>query len=612
MSHILLLLGCFQSWTVTSDCTPVELFLDEDGDGFGSESQTACPGEHPVRYSADQGQDCDDTDALVNPGETEICDGLDNNCDGSVDEGVFIDFYVDADADGFGSGEPTGACADAPPFDSAATVGGDCEDSDAEVYPGADEACDGLDNDCDDSVDEDPVSGPTWYDDTDDDSYGDPGTAVVACTQPSGTVSDGTDCDDSQTQVYPGALEICGDGILNDCNGSADCRFSGSEFLTNWDLAFDTVVGEGLGSSLNTGDLSGDGVADLSAATSPDSSLGAVLVAFDLPSTANQTLFYHQVNNAGFGAHDLGDMTGDGQADLAVAAEDYGVAYLFEGPLDPSDSYVPQNQAQGTLNFPSQDTGQARILILGDIDGDGQPEMALSQGSDQIVTLFSGVWQEDDYEAEHILANLLSEESNFGLALETSDIDGDGLPELSVLNRKIAHIVNTTQISTGVLLEDCSSNLQSPGRFVDMGQAGDATGSGAQALWVSTASDEIGLWSGERSWSDLAVRLNLTSGYQLQGPVSGGQDMDGDGNLDLAFSVTDTFGESGVCLTYGPLLEGVLTPDYCATEKGSPDAGMDVLLTTDLNGDGVPDLATGDPSADGGNGSYYLLFGQSI
>ena len=544
MIHSLLFLGCFQSWTVTDDCLAIERFLDADADGFGTESLSACTGAHPSSFSAEQGGDCDDDNDQVHPEAEEICDGLDNNCSGDVDQ--------------------------------------------------------------------DPVSGPTWYSDVDEDGFGDPETGTVDCTQPSGMVSDSSDCDDTQDDIYPGALEICGDAVLNDCKGSGECRFSGSERLSRWDLEFDEVYATGLGSSLNTGDLSGDGVADLSAASAPSSSLGMVSVAFDLPNTPTQTLYYHESSYSGFGTHDIGDMSGDGQADLAVAADAKGVAYLFEGPLDPLDQYVSQDEALATLSFSSQGAGEARVLILGDMDGDGQAEMALSEGGDKRVTLFSGAWLEDDYEEDHTVARLLGNEGNFGLALLASDIDGDGLPELSVLNQSVAHIVNTTEISEGALLDDCSSNMQADGRFLDMGPAGDASGSGAQALWVSTQSNEVGLWRGESKWNDLPVRLSLASDYELQGPVSGGQDMDGDGNMDLAFSVIDTNGESGVCLSYGPFNQGVLSPDYCGNQKGSSEAGSDVLLTPDLNGDGVPDLATGDPSANGGSGLYYLLYGQSI
>lgn len=610
--NLLLLLGCFQSWTVTSDCTLVERFVDGDGDGFGVEALSACAGEHPARYGAEQGGDCDDSDSQIYPEQSETCDGLDNNCDGSVDEGVFVDFYADADGDGFGSGEPQAACTDQPPFVPAATQGGDCLDTDAGVYPGADEFCNGLDNDCDGDIDEDPVSGPTWYSDADSDGYGDPASALVACIQPSDTVALGSDCDDANTSVYPGAPEICGDGILNDCDASEECRFSGNERLNNWEYAIDAILGEGLGSSLNSGDLSGDGLADISAAVSPNAGTGGVSVSFDFPSV-QQTLYYHQTNGSGFGVHDIGDMTGDGQADLAVAAESYGVAYLFEGPLLPGDSYVPHSEAQSTFKFSSQSSGKTQILILGDMNGDGTPELALAEGSDQRVTLLSGFWiGGSGYELDNTWATLLSTESNIGHSMESVDTNGDGLSELSVLSRRAGYLVDTTQIASGVDFEDCSATLDGSTRFSDLSQAGDASGSGSQALWVSTEDDEIGLWSGETQWDALPVRLNLSGEYQLEGPLSGGQDMDGDGNTDLAFSVRDSSGESGVCFAYGPFKAGALVPDYCADEKGISDAGASVLLTPDVDGDGVPDLVAGDPSAQNGDGLYYVLLGLSI
>ncbi len=543
MSHILLFLGCFQTWNVTDDCNAIERFLDQDGDGFGTQSLIECTGAHPSSFSAEQGGDCDDADDQIHPEADEICDGIDNNCSGDVDQN--------------------------------------------------------------------PVSGPTWYSDVDGDGFGDPETGSMDCTQPSGKVSDSSDCDDTKVEVYPGALEICGDAVLNDCNGSGECRLSGSERLYRWDLEIEEVYAIGLGSTLNTGDLSGDGVADLSASTGPSANLGMVSVAFDLPNTPSQTLYYHESSYSGFGTHDIGDMSGDGQADLAVAADELGKAYLFEGPLDPLDQYVSQGEALATLSFTDQGAGETRILILEDMYGEGTPQMALTEPSKQRLTVFNGVWTDDEYD-EQDSPRLYSNENNFGLALLASDTDGDGLPELSVLNQNVAHIVNTAEISDGALLDDCSSNMQADDRFQDMSPAGDASGSGAQAIWVSTPDNEIGLWRGESNWDDLPVRLSLGKDYELQGPVSGGQDMDGDGNMDLAFSVIDVNEENGVCLSYGPFDQGVLSPDYCGNQKGSSEVGIDVLLTPDLNGDDVPDLATGDPSENSGRGAYYLLYGQGL
>jgi hypothetical protein len=197
-------------------------FADTDGDGYGDagSSTTAC--EQPSGHVSDD-TDCDDSDAAVFPGADEYCNGVDDDCDTETDELDALDivvWYGDGDGDGYGVSEDLQIACDQPK--GYVEADGDCDDADKAVNPSASELCDGIDNDCDDLADEDDATdAPTWYADSDSDSYGDATSSTSACGQPSGYVADDTDCDDGDTSVNPGATELC-DGADNDCDGDID------------------------------------------------------------------------------------------------------------------------------------------------------------------------------------------------------------------------------------------------------------------------------------------------------------------------------------------------------------------------------------------------------
>ena len=126
-------------------------FADSDGDGFGNPASGVETCDPEAGY-VDNGSDCDDGEAEAFPGNSEVCDGLDNNCDGAQDEGLDTLWYADADGDLYGAADDT-TLACAKPSGHVSRPG-DCDDEASGVYPGAAEATNLGDDDCDGDIDE--------------------------------------------------------------------------------------------------------------------------------------------------------------------------------------------------------------------------------------------------------------------------------------------------------------------------------------------------------------------------------------------------------------------------------------------------------------------------
>ncbi len=183
---------------------PPALFVDGDNDGFIAAF------------------DCDDTTALVQPGLAETCDGVDEDCDGVIDGPTAngaTDWYTDADADNYGTGDAIRAC-DQP--DGTTDVDGDCDDANPDVRPRAPELCNGIDDDCNGDIDgANSIDKRTWYRDDDGDGVGDAAQSIGACDQPDGFVLASGDCAPDDPDVSPRAPERCNQ-TDDDCDGEID------------------------------------------------------------------------------------------------------------------------------------------------------------------------------------------------------------------------------------------------------------------------------------------------------------------------------------------------------------------------------------------------------
>jgi hypothetical protein len=577
---------------------------DVDGDGFTS----------------DDG-DCNDDDPRIRPDASESCDGVDEDCNGVVDDQSTdaTTWFLDADGDGAGDGaEYVVACG--PPTEAWVSRGDDCDDDNADRYPGAQETpYDDIDQDCDGA------------DLTDLDSDGHPGGSA------------GTDCDDDRSDVYPDAGEAWGDLLRdNDCDGVLEPieeSYAGSTWFGEQEEAH---FGERLAP---LGDVDGDGTAEFLAAAVWHTDVGeyagrVYLVGEDAPGPAAELPRVDPPSAySGFGAAmaAVPDIDGDGRLDFVTGATLWGsgagaVFIISTNDLVQETALTVPDDAFGVIEGDGEGSFFGSSVASLDLNGDGLAELVVGEpfstagGASNAGRVF--VFEGDlggtrtTADADHRVDGSFSDMRLGNYLGDAGDQDGDGLADLIVSGEfgLTAALLSESRLAGDV--EDIASV-----RFYDATSAapepvvvGDLDGDGRRDLVVLR--DEIWVYTDlagavVTDIDPAAAALHTGDGSVFYQAENLG-DIDGDGFAETFLTVPEYISDGG---SWAGVLPGAEWPDGASMlasdlpfraipTRRDAFLGQRAEVVGDVDGDGWIDIAVGGYSGDRGaanSGSVGLL-----
>ncbi len=444
-----------------------------------------------------------------------------------------------------------------PEVDTSAVLDTDSDlDTQEDCVP-TEEICDGLDNDCDEQVDEDLTL--ERYPDEDGDGFGDPARPTERCAEEPGWVEDATDCDDANAESFPGstATEVPGDGVDADCDGEDRCA-----------------------------DLDCDGLADLLLTGFKE------VEDYDVSST-----LYAQAGGwsalaalSAFGVEEaaVADLDGDGYQDVVLAQ-------YFDGSTREIDSTIHWGGAGGYTDQSALPTVGAMDVIAQDLDGDGWQELVFANyraDSDWQVdsTVYWGSSRGYDVDRRTDLPTRGARE------VLAQDLNLDGTPELVFCN--LQEVGGSTATESSVYWGDASGYAAE--RVTELPTLGcrdvaadDLDGDG----WADLVF--VGFYDGEEESYDVdsLVYWGSADGYDpddvLALPTPGAldvevADVDGDGHTDLVFTgyAGGDGSEEGETRLFWGSSAGFSAGDVMSfSTPGAIDA-----VVSDLSGDGYPEL----------------------